>query len=469
MNSTPHTSPPATVAAPDIRQVRRAIVASVIGNGFEWFDFTAYVYFSKIIADVFFSVGGSVLSMSLALATFASGFLVRPIGGVLLGRYADRVGRPRALSLVMLMMCAGTLLLGLVPGYATLGIAAPLLVLVARLIQGLAIGAQFGLSSVMIVETAPPGKKMFYGSFNMSSQALAVLLSSGCGYLLTTYLAPATLTHWGWRVPFLLGALVGPLGFYIRHHIAEPPEFEALRKQVQKGAARAFRLRDFVREQGDAALCAMGVMIIGTASNYLWNAYLPVYVERQLHLPLKSALLGTFVGGVINFLLFPLSGKLADRFGAYRLFYPLVISWLLCTFPLFWYIVSAPSLTRLFVAQIVASIFQVAIAGAHPGMLATLFPAKARSTGVALSYNLAVTLFGGLAPLTVATLTEVTGSHYVPAFYVSFAALLSLGLVKLTRTGQAALATDRAEKQGFFRRSRAATVVERAPSATTER
>jgi MHS family proline/betaine transporter-like MFS transporter len=303
----------------------------------------------------------------------------------------------------------------------------------------------------------------------MSSQALAVLLSSGCGYLLTTYLAPATLTHWGWRVPFLLGALVGPLGFYIRHHIAEPPEFEALRKQVQKGAARTFRLRDFVREQGDAALCAMGVMIIGTASNYLWNAYLPVYVERQLHLPLKSALLGTFAGGVINFLLFPLSGKLADRFGAYRLFYPLVISWLLCTFPLFWYIVSAPSLTRLFVAQIVASIFQVAIAGSHPGMLATLFPAKTRSTGVALSYNLAVTLFGGLAPLTVATLTEVTGSHYVPAFYVAFAALVSLGLVTLTRTGQAALATDRSEKQGFFRRTRAAPMVESAPSATTKR
>jgi len=193
-----------------------------------------------------------------------------------------------------------------------------------------------------------------------------MLLSSGCSYLLINNLSTSSLATWGWRVPFLIGALVGPLGFYIRHNIAESPEFEALRKQVRTGATRAFRLRDFVREQGDAALCAMGVMIIGTASNYLWNAYLPVYVEHQLHLPLKSALLGTFIGGVINFLLFPVSGKLADKFGAYRLFYPLVISWLLCTFPLFWFIVSAPSLTRLFIAQIIASILPGGDSGSAP-------------------------------------------------------------------------------------------------------
>jgi MHS family proline/betaine transporter-like MFS transporter len=328
MNPTNHENAP-PLAAPESRQVRPALVASVIGNGFEWFDFMAYVYFSKIIAQVFFSVGSSVVSMSLALATFALGFIVRPVGGVLLGIYADRVGRARALSLVMLMMCAGTLLLGLAPGYATLGVAAPLMVLLARLIQGLAIGGQFSLSSVVVVETTPPGKKMFHGSFNMSSQALAMLLSSGCSFLLINNLSTSSLTTWGWRVPFLIGALVGPLGFYIRHNIAESPEFEALRKQVRTSTTRAFRLREFVREQGDAALCAMGVMIIGTASNYLWNAYLPVYVEHQLHLPLKSALLGTFLGGVINFLLFPVSGKLADKFGAYRLFYPLVIGWIM--------------------------------------------------------------------------------------------------------------------------------------------
>ncbi len=257
-------------AAPDLRQVRRALIASVIGSGFEWFDFTAYVYFSKTIAEVFFSVGSSVVSMSLALATFALGFLVRPLGGVLLGIYADRVGRARALSLVMLMMCAGTLILALAPGYTTLGVAAPLLVLLARLVQGLAIGGQFSLSSVVVVESAPPGKKI-YGSFNMSSQALAILLASGCSYLLINNLSAHSLSAWGWRVPFLIGALIGPLGFYIRHNIAESPEFEALRKQV-RGRNTSFPA---------ARLCARtrrcGVMCNGRDDH--WHG-LELFVER---------------------------------------------------------------------------------------------------------------------------------------------------------------------------------------------
>ncbi|WP_133645452.1 MFS transporter [Paraburkholderia flava] len=430
------------------RQVRRAIATSVIGNGFEWFDFLAYAYFSKVIGQVFFPGTSSVASLSLALATFALGFIVRPIGGALLGIYADRVGRARAFSLLMLMMCVGTLLLGLAPGYATIGIAAPLLVVLARLIQGLAIGGQFSMSSVIVVENAPPGKKMFYGSFNMSAQALAMLLSSGLSFLLTSHLSTASLNAWGWRVPFLIGSLVGPLGFYIRHRVGESKEFEASRARsaTQARVSMLRRVRDFVSQQGDAALCAMGVMVIGTASNYLWNAYLPLYVEHQLHLPLKSALFGTFIAASLNVVLFPFSGKLADRFGAYRLFYPFVIAWALCTLPLFWFIVSAPSIGRLLAAQIVASLFQAAIAGPHPGMLSALFPARARTTGVAISYNLAVTLFGGLAPLTVTLLTQATGSSFVPAFYVIAAALISLALVRFTRTGQAALAADRAER-----------------------
>lgn len=420
------------------QQVRRAIIASVIGNGLEWFDFLAYGYFAKTIAKVFFPAQSSFISIALTLATFAIGFFVRPIGGVLLGAYADRVGRPRALSLLILMMAAGTLMIGLTPGYATIGLAAPCLVVLARLIQGLAVGGQFGTASAMLVEYAPPGKKMFYGSFNMSSQALALMLSSGCGYLLTTCLTHAQLESWGWRVPFLLGALIGPLGFYIRHRVDESPEFTALKQRT--GRAPRTPLRTFFRDNGDAALCAMGVIIVGAAANYLWHSYLPVYVERQLHLPLKAALLTTLVSGAINFFLFPVSGKLSDRYGAYRLFYPIVIAWMLCAYPLFWYVVSAPSPERLLVAQIIATVFMAAMSGPHPGMLATIFPVHTRSTGVALSYNIAVTLFGGLAPVTVTWLTHITGSRLMPAFYLIAAALVSLALVFFTRTGRAAYA-----------------------------
>jgi len=426
-----------------LAQIRRAIIASMIGNGLEWFDFLAYGYFSKTIARVFFPTSSGFVSIALTLATFAIGFIVRPLGGVVLGLYADRAGRTRALSLLILMMATGTLLMGITPGYATIGIAAPLIIVLARLIQGLAVGGQFGTASAMLVEFAPPGKKMYYGSFNMASQALALLLSSGCGYLLTTQLSHDALASWGWRVPFLLGSLIGPLGFYIRHRVDESPEFIALKQQAAAHPIPKITISRFFEENGDAALCAMGVIIVGAATNYLWHSYLPVYVERQLHLPLSAALLGAFASGVLNLFLFPLSGKLADRFGAYRLFYPIVITWAICAYPLFWFVVSAPSVERLLIAQMIATVFLAAMSGAHPGMLATIFPVQSRSTGVALSYNIAVTLFGGLAPLTVATLTDLTGSKLVPAFYIITAALISLALVRFTRTGQAALLSDR--------------------------
>jgi MFS family permease len=415
--------------------VRRAIFASVLGNGLEWFDFLIYAYFSKTIAQVFFPAESGFLSIMLTLATFAIGFFVRPFGGILLGLYADRVGRSRALSLIIISMATSTLLMGLTPGYARIGVAAPALIVFARVLQGLSVGGQFATASAMLVEYAPPGRKMFYGSFNMTAQSFALLLSSGAGYLLTTHLTHAQLVAWGWRAPFLFGALAGPIGFYIRHRVAESPEFVELRASA--GGAPRTTLRQFCRENGRAALCAMGVIAAGAATNYVWHSYMAVYVERQLHLPLAVALRGAFFCGVLNLFLFPLSGKLADRFGAYRLFYPVTIVWMICAYPLFVYVVSAPSAERLFVAQVIATVFLAAMSGAHPGMLATLFPVRSRSSGVAISYNIAVTLFGGLAPFTITGLTRLTGTGLTPAFYLIFAGLFSLVLVYGTRRGHA--------------------------------
>lgn len=414
--------------------VRRAIFASILGNGLEWFDFLIYGYFARIIAQVFFPGGSGFVSIMLTLATFAVGFIVRPIGGILLGIYADRAGRRKALSLLIISMAASTLLMGLTPGYASIGIAAPLLVVFARLLQGLSVGGQFATASAMLVEYAPPHKKMFYGSFNMSAQAFALLLSSGVGYLLTTQLTHEQLVAWGWRLPFLFGALAGPFGFYIRHRVAESPEFERLLDQRDKPPR--VTVRQFFRDNGDAAICAMGVIIIGAATNYVWHSYLSVYVERQLHLPLSTALLGAFVSGVLNLFLFPLSGKLADRYGAYRLFYPIVIAWMVCVYPLYHFVVTNPTPGHLFIAQMVATVFLAAMSGSHPGMLATLFPVRSRSAGVALSYNIAVTLFGGMAPLTITGLTHLTDSSLTPAFYLIFAGFVSLAMVYFTRSGR---------------------------------
>lgn len=289
-------------------QTRRAVLASVIGNGLEWFDFLIYGYFAKIIAQVFFPVGNGFVSITLTLATFAVGFVVRPLGGIVIGACADRYGRRKTLSLLILLMAASTLMMGLTPSYAAIGMAAPLLVVLARILQGLSVGGEFATAAAMLTEYAPPGRKMFFGSFQMTSQAVALLLSSLCSYLLTTQLSHQSLVTWGWRVPFLLGALVGPVGFYIRHKVGESPEFVQLRERL--GHAPRQSLRTFIRERGDAALCAMGVIIIGAATNYLWHSYMPLYVEHQLHLPLKNALFGTAISGLIGIVGYPLAGSL---------------------------------------------------------------------------------------------------------------------------------------------------------------
>jgi MFS family permease len=233
--------PPASASTLSKSQIRRAVLASVIGNGLEWFDFLIYGYFAKIIAHVFFPVGNTALSTTLTLGTFAVGFIVRPLGGIAIGAYADRVGRRRTLSMLILLMAASTLLMGLTPGYSSIGIAAPLLVLLARVLQGLSVGGEFATAAAMLTEYAPRGKKMFYGSFQMTSQAVALVLSSACGYLLTTNLDHASLESWGWRVPFLLGALVGPVGFYIRHKVAESPEFVELRQRLGHAPRQTIR------------------------------------------------------------------------------------------------------------------------------------------------------------------------------------------------------------------------------------
>jgi MFS transporter, MHS family, proline/betaine transporter len=395
---------PAALDAPRLTtsQVRRAVLASVIGNGLEWFDFLIYGYFAKTIAHVFFPVQSSFLSITLTLATFAIGFVVRPIGGVVIGAFADRYGRRRTLSALILLMAGSTLLMGLTPGYASIGIAAPLLVLLARILQGLSVGGEFATAAAMLTEYAPPGRKMFYGSFQMTSQAVALLLSS--------------------------------VGFYIRHKVAESPEFVQLRERL--GHAPRQTLRAFLRERGDAALCAVGVIAVGAATNYLWHSYMPLYVERQLHLPLKSALLGTAASGLIGIVGYPLAGKLADRFGAYRLFIPVTIVWICMAWPLFAWVLAAPTPERVFAAQMVATVVLSLMSGAHPGMLTQLFPTSTRSTGVALSYNIAVTLFGGMAPLTVSTLIGVTGSRIVPAWYLIVTGIVSLVLVVASVSGR---------------------------------
>lgn len=409
------------------REIRRAVLASIIGNGLEWFDFIVIGSFVTLIADAYFPNSSPAVSILQTLGAFAAGFIVRPFGGILLGVYADRAGRRAALSLLIILMAAGTLLIGITPGYREIGIAAPIIFVCARVLQGLSVGGEFSSAAAMLVEYAPPKQRMFYGSFEMASQGFALLVGSLFAFALARMLTHAQLQAWGWRIPFIAGSLIGPLGFYIRHHVAESPVLHNLQERHALLPRDAFA--PYFAKHKAALFCGIGVIVVGAALNFLWHGYMPLYVTRHLHLPLYAALFGNSASGLIAVIGYPLVGKLADRVGAYRVFFPTVIVFAFAAFPLYRFVAVDPTIQRLFIAQIVASLFLTLMSGPHPGMLTALFPARVRATGVAISYNIAVTFFGGMAPLIVTWLSGKIGGDGAPAGFQVLAALISLALV----------------------------------------
>jgi MFS transporter, MHS family, proline/betaine transporter len=420
----------AAVAASRMR--RRVVLASILGNGLEWFDFVSYGYFASIIAKVFFPAD-SDLSLMLTYASFAVGFVVRPVGGIVLGAYADRYGRQRALALLIGMMAFGTLTLGLTPAFATIGIAAPIIVVLGRVVQGISIGGEFASATALLVEFAPANRRMMFGSFQMSSQALGRVLATaiGLGVLLT--FPPATVQDGAWRIPFLIGSLAGPFGFYVRYRLAESPEFQRL----QQHAAEVERapVREVLKHHWLPVICAIGLTIIGTSLTYIWNTYLPTYVVEQLHLPLWQGLLGVAVTSAIGIGTCVFGGWLADTYGPYRMFFLFTVISALISYPMFAYVLAAPGFDRLFLAQFVVLTVFGLLQGSGPGLLAGLFPVAVRSTGMAISYNVGVTVFGGFAPLTVTWLIAMTGSKLMPAYYIIAAAVLSIAVVGATLAG----------------------------------
>jgi MFS transporter, MHS family, proline/betaine transporter len=414
------------------RMLRRVIFASVLGNGLEWFDFVSYGYFASIISKVFFPSGGD-LGLLLTYATFAVGFVVRPIGGIVLGAYADKYGRKQSLALLIAMMAVGTLTLGLTPSYASIGILAPIIVVIGRVVQGISIGGEYANATALLVEYAPLHRKMTFGSFQMSSQAIGRVLSTAIGLGVLMLFPPAVVHAGAWRIPFILGALVGPFGFYVRYRLSESPEYQELKShgtEVERAP-----VREVFRHHLVPLICAIGLTAIGTSLTYIWNTYLPTYVVRQLHLPLWEGLLGVAVTSAIGIVMCVVGGLLADRFGAFRMFFLFTVISALISYPFFAFVLAAPSFERLFIAQFVVLVVFALLQGAGPGLQARMFPTAVRSTGMAISYNVAVTVFGGFSPLTVTWMIASTGNKLMPAFYIIGAALISLVVVGATVSG----------------------------------
>ncbi|KUM34167.1 MFS transporter [Pseudomonas sp. EpS/L25] len=408
------------------RQANKAVIATVIGNGLEWFDFTVYSFFSVIIAKVFFPSANELTSYLLALATFGVGFFMRPVGGILLGIYSDRRGRKAALSLTILLMAAGTLIIAVTPGYALLGLFAPALIVFARLLQGFSAGGEMGSATAFLTEHAPAGQKAYYSSWIQASIGVAVALGAGFGALLSALLTPEQLESWGWRLPFLFGSLIGPVGFYIRSRIDETPAYATVERAQSP-------LREVLRVYPRQTATSFSMVVLWTVCTYAVLFYLPSYATRVLGLPSGLGFTAGMLGGLVLLVATPLVGRLADRHGKRPWLLGSAVAIFCAAWPLFWMLNRWPGLASLLVFQAVLGLL---ISGYLGGLLAAfgeLLPTRVLSTGLSVAYNFAVTLFGGFATFTVTWLIAATGSPLAPAFYIMFAAAISAGGAALFR------------------------------------
>lgn len=406
---------------------RRAVIAAVVGNTLEWYDFAVYGFFALTLAKLFFPAGDATVSLLLTVATFGVGFVMRPVGALVLGTLADRRGRKAALSLTILLMALGTAMIGFAPTYATAGAWAPAIIVLARLIQGFSAGGEIGGATAFLIEHAPPARRGLYASWQQASQAGALLMGSLTGALVTGLLPPADLDGWGWRIPFLIGLLIAPVGLYIRFRISETDAFKALLRERAARPETSFSpLRDTLGHHRAALAAGFGITIAWTVCTYFFLVTMPTYSVRQLGIPQSASLLANSAGLVVIVVMAPLFGNWSDKVGRRPIMLAAAAGILILCWPLLFWLTHQPGVMNLVIAQIVFAMLIAGFSGPAPAAMAELYPPETRSTGLSIAYNLAVTIFGGFAPFITTWLILQTGNSLAPAWYVMLAAAISL-------------------------------------------
>jgi MFS transporter, MHS family, proline/betaine transporter len=411
---------PAIVGAASGRPtLSRMIVAAMIGNVLEWFDFVVYGFFAVTIAEVFFPTGDPTVSMLITFGAFGLAYFVRPLGAIIVGGYTDRAGRKAGLLLSIALMMIGTSLMALTPGYATIGIAAPILITLARLLQGFSVGGEFGSAVSFLAEHAG-ARRGFSASWAFATGGMITVLASLFGITLTTLLSHEQLVDWGWRIPYVFGMLVGPAGLYIRAKMFETPEF------LEAEKPETMPISDLLRRYPLEVVLSLGISIISNASFYIL-AYIPTYGVKTLHLPQSTGFTATLIGGLILAIGCPLAGHWSDKISR-PLIMVVTCSLFVFTPYLAFYLMAAwPSLATCIIAVAWLQLIKAGYSGVLPSLMSEQFPVETRAIGVALGYSVSVSVFGGLAPLVATWLIAATGDSLSPSYYLMFTALLSLG------------------------------------------
>ncbi len=396
----------------------RSILAAAAGNVLEWYDFTVYAYMAPFIALKFFPGDDPMTGLLAVFATFGLGFVVRPLGGILIGRLGDVRGRKEALLLTIVLMAVGTAGIGLVPGRDNAGAAAPWLLVLCRLIQGFSAGGEWGSSTAFIYEWAPRGRRAFFSSLQQSSVAGGMLLGSAIAALMGTVLSKAQMSDFGWRLPFLLGALIIPVGWYLWRHVEETPVFAA-GPTAPVTAGRGVVL----------AVQAGGIIVIWTVAYYAILTYMPVFTARYSKLGSAAALWSNALSLLVLALTIPFFGAVADRIGRKPLLLAGAIGFALLSYPLFLVIVNSSAMLPVILAQIAFALMTAIYSGGAPAAVTEIFPSASRLLWMSTGYSLTVALFGGFGPYIATWLVKNTGSPLSPVLYITGCALLSLAVI----------------------------------------
>jgi MFS family permease len=395
------------------------VIRVASGNFLEMYDFIVFGYYAAPIGRTFFPVHNPYASLMLSFMTFGAGFLMRPVGAVVLGAYIDRYGRRAGLLLTLALMSVGTLTIACLPGYATLGLLSPLLILLSRLLQGFSAGVELGGVSVYLAEIATPGNKGFYVSWQSASQQVAVMVSALLGVALSSLLAPSAIDLWGWRIPFLVGCLIIPVLFLLRRSLAETEAFQARKHHPT--------IPQIVRTLAtNWAIVLVGVMMVAmtTVSFYLITAYTPTFGQSELHLTSLASLVVTLCVGLSNFFWLPVMGSASDRFGRKPLLILFTVLALATAYPAMLWLTAEPSFPRLLLVELWLSFVYASYNGAMVVALTEIMPIDVRTSGFSLAYSLATALLGGFTPALCTYLIHVTGNRAMPGLWMSFAAVL---------------------------------------------
>jgi MFS family permease len=401
---------------------KASVIAAVAGNVLEFYDFITYSFFAVMIGEHFFPSQDPFVSLMLSVATFGVGFITRPIGGVLIGAYADRAGRKPAMMLTVTLMAVGMLIVALTPSYAIIGPLAPILVVLARLIQGFALGGEVGPATAFLLEAAPPAKRGLYASWQLASQGLATLIAGAVGLALSLTLSTEAMSDWGWRIPFLLGISIIPVAIVMRRNLPETLDTQAPTIHHSTASVLSSLLREHIRP----VILALLLISAGTIATYILG-YMTTYAITTLHLSTSVSIAATLVVGVCSLVFSLISGWLSDKFGRRPLLIVPRILLILAVYPCFLLINEFKNATTLLLVTALLASFSALGGGATLAAIPESLPKAVRSAGLAAAYAIGVTAFGSTAQPLIAWLIHVTGNPMAPAWYLIVASIVGLG------------------------------------------